>query len=176
MELNLCDCLRVFLESRMTDVVLPTRGSNIETPGESRQLKFIDSYLPIKNNNSDDPYPFVMVRADSSVAESEKLQIVVSIIVGTFAADSVGFRDALNVCSRIRNEILPFTQTPLDQKFHLLQKIEWDTLTDDQPWPYWQMGLKTTWAIDFPINKTGGLPNTDGLDDYNEKLKNALYG
>ncbi|GAB1826804.1 hypothetical protein [Turicimonas sp. TL08] len=174
MELDLCDRLREFLQQELKNIVLPTRGPDIEHDGKLRSLKIFDSYLPVKQEDSEDPYPFVIVRATSSATDEQILEINVSMFVGTYAKDSAGFRDALNVVSAIRNSILPFTQSALANKFHLMPEIKWDTL-EDQPWPYWQMEIKTKWSLDFPICRPAMFPNGKS-GDYEKSLRKALYG
>ena len=175
MELNLSENLCLFLEHSLQNLVLPSRGPDLSTLGPERSVRVFDSYLPIKEEETEDPYPFVIVRPTASVVENERITVEVSLIVGTFAADSRGFQDALNVSSAIRNSLLQFTQSPLAEKFYLMPKLEWRTL-EDQPWPYWQMEIKTTWATDFPLYVTSGAPNVSPKNQFSQDLEKALYG
>uniref|UniRef100_UPI003FEFB67C hypothetical protein n=1 Tax=Parasutterella excrementihominis TaxID=487175 RepID=UPI003FEFB67C len=101
-----------------------------------------------------------------------------SIVVGTYGKDSVGYRDAVNVLDAVVNAIVEFTQLPLKQKFHLVPELDWQIIKD-QPWPYWQLELKTLWGSDFPMCVVAGLPNiTSGsaFSAYGNSLQRALYG
>lgn len=176
MTLDLCDALREHLKTSLQNIKLPTRGDNLETDGPTRNLKIIDSFLPTKEEDSDDPYPFILVRANSAQITQGRAQTEVSIVVGTYGQDSVGYRDAINVLDAIVNSITEFAQTPLQKKFHLVPELEWQIIRD-QPWPYWQLELKTRWGSDFPFYVPAGLPNITSINSaYGASLQKALYG
>ena len=101
MTLDLCDALREHLETSLKNIKLPTRGADLEKDGPARNLKIIDGYLPTKEEDSEDPYPFVLVRANSAQLSPQRSQTEVSIVVGTYGKDSVGYRDAVNVLDAV---------------------------------------------------------------------------
>lgn len=174
MTLDLCDALREHLETSLKNIKLP----DLEKDGPARNLKIIDGYLPTKEEDSDDPYPFVLVRANSSQITASRSQTEVSIVVGTYGKDSVGYRDAVNVLDAVVNSIIGFAQLPLKQKFHLVPELDWQIIKD-QPWPYWQLELKTLWGSDFPMCVVAGLPNISSgsaFSSYGNSLQRALYG
>lgn len=178
MTLDLCDALREHLKTSLQNIKLPTRGDDLETDGPARNLKIIDSYLPTREEDYEDPYPFILVRANSSQITERRSQTEVSIVVGTYGQDSVGYRDAVNVLDAVVNSIIGFAQLPLKQKFHLVPELDWQIIKD-QPWPYWQLELKTLWGSDFPMCVPAGLPNiTSGsaFSTYGNSLQRALYG
>lgn len=178
MTLDLCDALREHLKTSLKNIKLPTRGTDLEKDGPARNLKIIDGYLPTKEEDSEDPYPFVLVRANSAQLSPQRSQTEVSIVVGTYGKDSVGYRDAVNVLDAVVNAIVEFTQLPLKQKFHLVPELDWQIIKD-QPWPYWQLELKTLWGSDFAMCVPAGLPNiTSGsaFSSYGNSLQRALYG
>ncbi len=178
MTLDLCDALREHLKTSLQNIKLPTRGDDLETDGPARNLKIIDSYLPTREEDYEDPYPFILVRANSSQITERRSQTEVSIVVGTYGQDSVGYRDAVNVLDAVVNSIIGFAQLPLKQKFHLVPELDWQIIKD-QPWPYWQLELRTLWGSDFPMCVPAGLPNiTSGsaFSTYGNSLQRALYG
>lgn len=178
MTLDLCDALREHLETSLKNIKLQTRGADLEKDGPARNLKIIDGYLPTKEEDSEDPYPFVLVRANSAQLSPRRSQTEVSIVIGTYGKDSVGYRDAVNVLDAVVNSIIGFAQLPLKQKFHLVPELDWQIIKD-QPWPYWQLELKTLWGSDFPMCVPAGLPNiTSGsaFSTYDNSLQRALYG
>ena len=128
MTLDLCDALREHLKTSLKNIKLPTRGADLETDGLARNLKIIDGYLPTKEEDSEDPYPFVLVRANSAQLSPQRSQTEVSIVVGTYGKDSVGYRDAVNVLDAVVNAIVEFTQLPLKQKFHLVPELDWQII------------------------------------------------
>ena len=178
MTLDVCDALREHLKTSLQNIKLPTRGDDLETDGPARNLKIIDSYLPTREEDYEDPYPFILVRANSSQITERRSQTEVSIVVGTYGQDSVGYRDAINVLDAVVNSIIGFAQLPLKQKFHLVPELDWQIIKD-QPWPYWQLELRTLWGSDFPMCVPAGLPNiTSGsaFSTYGNSLQRALYG
>ena len=74
MTLDLCDALREHLKTSLKNIKLPTRGADLETDGLARNLKIIDGYLPTKEEDSEDPYPFVLVRANSAQLSPQRSQ------------------------------------------------------------------------------------------------------
>ena len=170
--------IREHLKTSLQNIKLPTRGDDLETDGPARNLKIIDSYLPTREEDYEDPYPFILVRANSSQITERRSQTEVSIVVGTYGQDSVGYRDAVNVLDAVVNSIIGFAQLPLKQKFHLVPELDWQIIKD-QPWPYWQLELRTLWGSDFPMCVPAGLPNiTSGsaFSTYGNSLQRALYG
>ena len=173
MELELVSSIVNLLQKEFSSFALPTRGESQEIDGPRRQLNFFEGYLPSKEDFKDDVYPFVLVKADSAETDGQKTQVAVSFVVGTYGKESCGYKDAMNVMNKIRQCLLPCSQSCLNGCFNMLLPVSW-SITEEQPWPYWQLKMATQWVIYDPSYIPAGLPNVSS--NYAKQIERALYG
>lgn len=142
----LVQSLMAFITKAVRDFRLPVKN------GEPRAPKVFDGYLPPKRSGSDDDYPLVVVRYESGSVDLEQTEAKVSIIVGCYTEEFDGHTYCLNVMSRIRLALAQMPNNILDGKFVLQYPITLEN-TPEQPYPYWQTSMETTWAYNTPQSK-----------------------
>lgn len=135
------------LREKIADVVkdyrLPVKN------GEMRCPTVFNGYLPPKRSNTQDDFPFVVVRADSGKSEREQTELSVSIIIGCYTDEFDGHEYCINVMTRIKNALLSMPNETLDNRFVLQYPIEWNLLSE-QPYPQWQLDMSTKWIYRTP--------------------------
>lgn len=139
----LIDELMAFVAEAVKDFRLPVKN------GEPRAPKVINGYLPPKRVGSDDDYPFVVVRFENSTADMEETQAEVSLIVGCYTEEFDGHTHCINVMSRIRLALAQMPNNTLARKFILQYPIRVEN-NPEQPYPYWQTDMTTTWIFRTP--------------------------
>ena len=109
----------------------------------------MNGYLPPKRQGSKDDFPFVLVRADEGSTDQDSTEVRVSIIVGTYSEEYDGHEYCMNVMSRIRTALCSLPGMVLANRYRLKHPIKWSTYAE-QPYPYWQLDMQTTWDIRTP--------------------------
>lgn len=142
-ENHLTKAIEEFIAEAVKDFRLPVEN------GEMREPKVIDGYLPPKRSKEDDDFPFVLVRAESGVAEMGSTTTTVSFIVGCYTKEVDGYRYCVNVMTRIKNALTMLQDGVLANKYQLRFPIEW-SLVPEQPYPYWQLEMTTNWLYNTP--------------------------
>ena len=103
-------------------------------------------------------FPCVLVKVEGSrdnISRSlRKSQIDVKIIAGTYdnTQDCQGYRDVLNIMSKIRLELLTLPGYVLDERFRLSNDLMNMQLFDDREWPYFFATIETVWEAAQPLN------------------------
>lgn len=154
-EQELVRALQEKLRVALKDFGLETKTGTLRPP------KIVDGYLPPKRSGADDDFPFVLVRPDSGTANQDSVSVEVTIIVGCYTEETIGYLYCLNVMSRIRNALLSLEGGCLNNRYNLTGEFTWKNL-DEQPWPQWNLYLTTNWvtrAPQFlnPLSKFEGL-------------------
>lgn len=140
----LAQSLREFIREAVEDFRLPVKAQQ-----ELRAPQIINGYLPPKQTNTDDDFPFVLVRPDSATSEREMTEVKVSIIIGCYTKEYDGHEYCMNVMTRIRNALMSMENGTLDGKYVLNFPINWN-IVPEQPWPQWQLDMETSWCFNSP--------------------------
>ena len=139
-EQDLTKVLRLFIEDAIKDFRMPTKS------GIARAPIVINGYLPPKRSGVEDEFPFVLVRPDKGSTDRDKTEVEISLIVGCYSEEFDGHEFCFNVMTRIRHALTSLYCGTLANKYQLQYPIEWENF-DDQPWPQWQLDIKTKWAF-----------------------------
>lgn len=139
----LTDALIKKIEEVVEDYRLPVEN------GEERCPTVFDGYLPPKRQGITDDFPFVVVRADGGKNGQDQAEITVSIIIGCYTKEFTGHKYCINIMTRIKNALCELQNGVLDNRFVLQFPIEWELVTE-QPYPQWQLDMKTRWACRVP--------------------------
>lgn len=172
MELELCDDLNKLIGRWLANHKLPQRPEKEDQKPDLVIPKIFLGYLPPKKEDSSDPYPFLLIRVLLTEVQPAFTDITLSFVIGVFAQDSQGYRDAVNLAQSLSNELMPYVQAPLHNKFTMMLPFTWE-LIEDQPWPYWQLEAKVKWRVNSPNYVYAGLSNS--ADKFSQLLKGALY-
>lgn len=110
-----------------------------------------------EDEQRDDLYPFVVVRLSNGIKQDNPstLDNVVQLIIGVRNEDfeGGGFDDALSAMQEILND---FDRDPLiDRRYVLKYPVSWST-TDDSTYPYFYIGVETTWES-HTFTNLGGM-------------------
>lgn len=119
--------------------------------GES-ELNLFSFDLPAKRSKpaNTDSYPFVIVRPGSgSTPKSDESIVNISVIVGIFDSedDHQGERDCILIMERLQRD---FYANPILKKGAIFNNtFEWEFI-EDQPAPYFTLGISTAWVVTTP--------------------------
>jgi hypothetical protein len=144
----LCDALRSYIEMSLSSFKLEAVRKNGEEP-KLVQLKLIDGYLPPKRSTSNEDHPFVLVRPDGATTDDGVTQAEVSIVIGVWQSEFNGHRDCISAMAKIRQALFELPARTLANRYQLNGPVVWENLAE-QPWPYWQLNMKTTWLMRGP--------------------------
>lgn len=142
-ENSLTEALCGFIEEAVKDFSMPTKT------GIERAPKVIEGYLPPKRSNSDDDFPFVIVRPAQGTSEMGQTDVTVNIIIGCYTEGLDGYKYCLNVMNRIRHSLATMSCHTLKNKYQLKFPITWEN-PSDQPYPQWQIDMTTHWIFNTP--------------------------
>lgn len=148
-ENELCRAIRELVADAVNDFALPTKPVGQNAEGELRAPTVINGYLPPKRAKAPDDFPFVVVRADEGTTDGEGTEVQVSIIVGAYTEEYDGHEYCLNVMTRIRTALCSLPFSTLKNRYVLQLPVKWSGYAE-QPWPYWQIDMTTTWLIHAP--------------------------
>ena len=148
-ENELMRAIRELVAEAVKNFALPTKPERGAAEGELRAPQVINGYLPPKRSGSKDDFPFVLVRADEGVTDAECTEVQVSIIVGTYSEDYDGHEYCLNIMSRIREALCTLPDSTLANRYILQLPVKWSGYAE-QPYPYWQIDMQTSWLILTP--------------------------
>ncbi len=148
-ENELTRALRGLCAEAVKNFALPTKSERGQEKEELRAPQIINGYLPPKRSGQKDDFPFVLVRADEGTTDQDSTEVQVSIIVGTYSEEYDGHEYCLNVMSRIRTALCSLPGMVLADRYRLKHPIKWSTYAE-QPYPYWQLDMQTTWDIRTP--------------------------
>lgn len=146
----LVDTLIDFIKGVVEDFDL---GSNVA--GVAKAPQVIGGYLNEKKpglQQHPPDFPYVIVRYLEDTDEAEQDTAQVRIIAGTYSEDAQGWRDCLNVVTRIKEALLKqrFIGGPFKIEYPL--KTE---LPEEQPYPEWVAMLTLTVTIPH-VQEEGG--------------------
>ena len=148
-ENELTRAIRELVAEAVKNFALPTKPERGFAEGELRAPQVVNGYLPPKRTGQKDDFPFVLVRADEGATEQDSTEVRVSIIVGTYSEEYDGHEYCLNVMSRIRTALCSLPGMVLANRYRLKHPIKWSTYAE-QPYPYRQLDMQTTWDIRTP--------------------------
>lgn len=153
-ENELTRAIRELVAEAVKNFSLPTKPERGSAEGDLRAPQVVNGYLPPKRTGQRDDFPFVLVRADEGATDQDSTEVRVSIIVGTYSEEYDGHEYCLNVMSRIRTALCSLPGMTLANRYRLKHPIKWSTYAE-QPYPYWQLDMQTTWYIrtSQPIDK-----------------------
>jgi hypothetical protein len=144
----LCDALRTYISESLTNFRLEA----VRKAGEDERLvplQLIDGYLPPKRSVANEDHPFVVVRPDGGTTEDGVTQVDVSIVIGVWQSEFNGHRDCISAMAKIRQALFELPALTLANRYQLNGPVVWENLPE-QPWPYWQIDMKTTWLMRGP--------------------------
>lgn len=142
-ENSLTKALRDYLSACFKDYALPVKG------GGTREPKVLNGYLPPKRANAEDDFPFILVRLNSGETDLAASTVSVSIIVGCYSEEYDGYEWCVNVMSKIRESLFGLPCGTLADKYQFRPGFTWE-IFPEQPWPYWQLDIKTQWLLEPP--------------------------
>ena len=148
-ENKLTRAIRELVAAAVKNFALPTKPERGFAEGELRAPQVVNGYLPPKRTGQKDDFPFVLVRADEGATDQDSTEVKVSIIVGTYSEEYDGHEYCLNVMARIRTALCSLPGMVLANRYRLQHPIKWSTYAE-QPYPYWQLDMQTTWYIRTP--------------------------
>ncbi len=153
-ELELCRALRAFIEDAVKDLVLPVKDEE-----EGRTPTVFNGYLPAKKPGDRGEvekkyFPFIVVRPDEGESDRDSTRVTVSIIFGAYSKEDDGYEHCLNMMTRVRDALMAMPFETLAGRYQLRDSITWANFPD-QPWPYWQVDMKTQWLINSPQPVSG---------------------
>lgn len=148
-ELELCRALRSFIEDAVKDLILPVKDEE-----EGRTPTVFNGYLPAKKPGDRGDvekkyFPFILVRPDTGTSDRESTRVTVSLIFGAYSKDDSGYEHCMNMLTRVRNALMSMPFLTLAERYQLQDEISWENYPD-QPWPYWQVDMKTQWLFVSP--------------------------
>lgn len=149
-EIFLTQAIREFVENAVKDFRFPVKN------GEARAPEIVNGYLPPKRTGKNDDFPFVVVYPASGEIERDATGTEIELIIGNYSAEYDGYEFCMNMLSRIRNALAMLPDNILAGKYQLLYPISWENI-EEQPYPQWQMRIKTQWKTVSPQPEyTGG--------------------
>lgn len=148
-ENELTRAIRELVAEAVKNFALPTKPERGADEGELRAPQIVNGYLPPKRSGAKDDFPFVIVRAEEGASDAESTEVQVSIIIGTYSEEYDGHEYCMNVMSRIRTALCSLPGMVLEHRYALKHPIKWTTYAE-QPYPYWQLDMQTTWDIRTP--------------------------
>lgn len=153
-EINLTKSLCSFLGDLFRDYELPVWDVKKNAFGKPRAPKVFNGSFPLRNSggSADSDIPCIVVRPESADTDYDVTSVDVSIAVCVFAGDMekpVGLDTAMEAMTRIRTALVSLPYQILDDRYQLRLPIKWSGL-DEQPFPYWQINMTTSWVIPNP--------------------------
>lgn len=147
-ESELCFSIRKRLDEILANLILETQ---LDGKGDGRTtVSVFNGYLPPTRQTPESEVPFVIVRPSKGSSSQDGFTTVeVNLIVVTYSKDFDGHENGLQVLARIRQGLL--ARPTLDQRYRMQPKFDW-ALLDEQPYPNWQILIKTEWVIPTPQN------------------------
>lgn len=142
--LLLLEELKLFLEGVVADYSLETNKGQLKAP------QVIEGWLPPKESNDIPDVPYVILRMTDGEDNSDIARTNVKILIGTYSEEVDGWKDAVNVLLRIRQQLL--TVRTLGKKFRMELPLKWK-LFEEQPYPIWIGEITTIWAVALPIEQ-----------------------
>lgn len=142
-EIELCKALRALVAEAVKDFRVPVEH------GEARAPSVINGYLPPKRKGPGDDFPFVIVRPTSGNTEAGETTISAALVIGCYSESCDGYEYCMNIMSRIRNALCTLPGEVLARKYQLDRPVEW-SLSEDQPYPQWQIDMTTNWKYRAP--------------------------
>lgn len=119
---------------------------NVE--GEQVPINIYSQYLPIKQRENTEHFPFVLViMIDGKEKNIESTnQAHVLFMAGVYDTDNnnQGYRDSVNIINKIYNHIK--RKQILNKKYVLEYPINW-MVNDETTYPYFYAAIETYWAI-----------------------------
>lgn len=137
------DALKGKVAEAVKDLVLPVKNGNPRPP------KVVDGYLPPKRSGADDDFPMVLVRPESGETEREENKISAVLIVGCYSEEFDGYKHCVNVMERIKSALAMMKNETLADKWALQYPMKW-RLTEEQPYPLWQLEMELSFASRAP--------------------------
>lgn len=89
----------------------------------------------------------VVTDTNSGITREEAKKLGVYLLPMPFIVD--GHEYCLNVMARIRTALCSLPGMVLANRYRLQHPIKWSTYAE-QPYPYWQLDMQTTWDIRTP--------------------------
>jgi len=143
--------LQVALRERMK--LVAARLPMLETKGqELRAANVLDGWLPPKDADDRDRYPFLIVRpaqgADSAQGADEGAVATFEIIVGTYSDTDDGWFDVMVMIDAIRLEL---AEAPVLERtsYQHVGPLAW-AIPEEQPRPQWHGVVTTNWTLPRP--------------------------
>ena len=144
-DIALCNALCDFIKVAVKDF----RSDDRDARGLS-SVGVYAGWLPPKKGSIGEEFPFVIVRPASGFMNDGSCGASIEIIIGTYSKDYDGFKDAVNLLTRIKTALADVSGRLLNDRFQLEMPMEWE-LSEDQPYPSWTATLKTNWTW-FPMS------------------------
>ena len=148
-ENELASALRAFIAGAVKDYRLPVKH------GEMRAPTVVNGFLPPKRSNTEDDFPFVLVRLEKGQTTPEETTCTAVIIIGCYTTEFDGHEYCINVMERIKQALCSLPFGTLAERYQLRYPVKWE-LPDEQPYPQWQVGMTTEWAMQAPTVEFGG--------------------
>lgn len=142
--LLLLEELKLFLEGVVADYSLDTNKGQLKAP------QVVEGWLPPKESNDIPDVPYVILRMTDGEDNSDIARTNVKILIGTYSEEVDGWKDAVNVLLRIRQQLL--TVRTLGKKFRMELPLKWK-LFEEQPYPIWIGEIITIWTVALPIEQ-----------------------
>ena len=152
--------LRSYLADRLNGFSLPSQAGRGE-PETRRTPQIVNGYLPPKRSTATDDFPFIVVRPESGRTSPESTSVDVSIIVGCYSETYDGHEDCINVMAKIRQALIDLPCGTLSQRYQFDGDLSW-SLADEQPWPYWELTISTSWTLNAPQAQCDDFITTGG--------------
>ncbi len=124
-------------------------------------------WLPAKRGDSQEDYPFCIVRPADGTMGPDGMAMSVDIVFGVWAAEDRGCEYVLNVQRRLLNALGTLGERRLGDKYCLSMPVTWE-MPDDQPYPVWIAAVHTEWTYHSPI-----MPFYDDADWGSEASEQA---
>ncbi|WP_062678890.1 hypothetical protein [Parageobacillus toebii] len=151
--IGLIDALTEKIERWVTQYNLETTHQGVRRPPQVRQ-----QFLPPKKRKEEQEipdYPHVIIRYVEERIKNGENRALIHIIAGTVCDDhQIGFRDVLNVLTRIRNEML---KQPIFGSFQLNEEGLSIQIPEEQYAPEWVGYIAAEYIIP-KVQNEGGLP------------------
>jgi hypothetical protein len=148
-ENELAMALRDFIRETVGEYRLPVKN------GEMRAPTVVNGFLPPKRSNAEDDFPFVLVRLEKGQTTLEETTCTAVIIIGCYTTEFDGHEYCINVMERIKQALCSLPFGTLAERYQLRYPVKWE-LPDEQPYPQWQVGMTTEWAMQAPVVEFGG--------------------
>lgn len=152
--------LRAYLADRLSSFTLPAQVVKGQ-PEKRRTPQIVNGYLPPKRANASDDFPFVIVRAESGKSDQSSTSVDVVILVGCYTEAFDGHEDCINVMAKIRQALFDLRCGTLSRRYQFNGDLSWN-LSPEQPWPYWELQISTSWTLIAPQHQDDEFLTTGG--------------